>query len=248
MRPMLERIDHTVRHLSASGGNPDAVPDFEYSLLDCWADFRANPGGVFAVGGSAEVDEYPFVEPRGFFPPAPSPQGRVALIGHSAGGWISRVYLSDRNYGGRAYSGHSLVHSLVTLGSPLADSAGAAFRGVAWTNREAPPPNVRCLAVGATGTPGDCSGKLTLNAYSFCVDGGDGSVLDGDGVTPTFSAIALPQAKTLVLKGVTHFPWADVFGGPQFAPELAEEYRKGKPWYGSDSVVEQWAPWLTEES
>jgi hypothetical protein len=155
--------------------------------------------------------------------------------------------LSGRSYGGKAYGGSSLVHSLVTLGAPLADSAGAAFRGVAWTNREDPPPDVRCLAVGATGSPGDSSGQLTQNAYSFCIDGGDGSTLDGDGVTPTFSSIALPGAETLVLDGVTHFPWSDVFGGPQFAPELAEEHRNGKPWYGSPSAVAQWAPWLEKE-
>ncbi|EOD35369.1 hypothetical protein EMIHUDRAFT_63084, partial [Emiliania huxleyi CCMP1516] len=31
--------------------------------------------------------------PRGHFPEAGAARGRVALIGHSAGGWISRVYL-----------------------------------------------------------------------------------------------------------------------------------------------------------
>lgn len=247
MRPMLERIDHTVRHLAANGGDVTSVPDFQYSPLDCWADFRQTPGGVFSVGGSVEPDEYPVVEPRGTFPPAGAPQGRVAIIGHSAGGWISRVYLSDRSYGGKAYGGASLVHSFVTLGAPLADSAGPAFRGVAWTNREDPPADVRCLAVGATGTPGDSNGKLTLNAYSFCIDGGDGSKIDGDGVTPTFSSVALPGAETLVLDGVTHFPWSDVFGGPQFAPELAEDHRNGKPWYGTPETVELWAPWLEKQ-
>ena len=59
----------------------------------------------------------------------------MAIIGHSAGGWISRVFLSEREYGGRAYRGAALVHSLVTLGTPHGDSKGAAFRGVAWVNR-----------------------------------------------------------------------------------------------------------------
>ena len=45
MRPMLERIDHTVRHLCATG-DPAAVPPFKYSLLDCFLDFRSTPGGV----------------------------------------------------------------------------------------------------------------------------------------------------------------------------------------------------------
>jgi len=242
MRPMLERIDHTVRHLAANGGDATSVPGFQYSPLDCWADFWQTPGG------GVEPDEYPVVEPRGTFPPAGEPQGRVALIGHSAGGWISRVYLSGRSYGGKAYGGASLVHSMITLGAPLADSAGPAFRGVAWTNREDAPPDVRCLAVGATGTPGDSSGRTTFLCYSFCINGGDGSKVDGDGVTPTFSSVALPGAETLVLDGVTHFPWSDVFGGPQLAPELAKEHKNGKPWYGAPETVERWAPWLEEQN
>ena len=50
-----------------------------------------------------------------------------------------------------------------------------------------------------------------------------------------------------MLDGVTHFPWSDVFGGAQFAPELAEEHRNGKPWYGTPETVEQWAPWLEKQ-
>ena len=117
MRPMLERIDNTVRNLCCNekllkhDGAPLSseeaaaltVPGFKYSLADLWADFKDNPGGVFAVGGSSFVEEYPVVEPRGTFLPAPGPPvGKVAIVGHSAGGWISRIYLSDRNYGGRA--------------------------------------------------------------------------------------------------------------------------------------------------
>ena len=113
MRPMLERIDFTIRHLAGVAGNlgdfertttesleqsvEDAylqkqtkndnpqllIPNFSYNLLDCYADFRNNPGGVLEVGGSAEVDKYPLWEPKGRFPAAPEQMGRVALIGHS---------------------------------------------------------------------------------------------------------------------------------------------------------------------
>ena len=88
MRPVLERIDHTVRHVCASS---TAVPPIRYSLADLAGDFRDTPGGIFSVGGSAEVDEYPDVQPRGGFPPAAEPRGRVAIVGHSAGGWIARA-------------------------------------------------------------------------------------------------------------------------------------------------------------
>eukprot|EP00614_Pseudopedinella_elastica_P020122 CAMPEP_0172646640 /NCGR_PEP_ID=MMETSP1068-20121228/240345_1 /TAXON_ID=35684 /ORGANISM="Pseudopedinella elastica, Strain CCMP716" /LENGTH=326 /DNA_ID=CAMNT_0013460905 /DNA_START=1411 /DNA_END=2391 /DNA_ORIENTATION=- len=248
MRPMLERIDNAVRHLSAAGGDVSAVPRVGYSLADLWSDFRANPGGVFEVGGSSEPDEYPLVEPCGtFLPPPAPPKARVALVGHSAGGWISRVYLSSRSYAGKAYGGARLVHSLVTLGTPHGDAPGPAFKGVAWCNREAKPQGVRCLAVAAKGTPGDRSGALTQSSYAFCVEGSDGSDLDGDGLTPVQSALAFPGAEQLVLDRVTHFPWGDVFGGDVLAPELAMDYKAGMPWYGSENVVDKWAGWLSGE-
>jgi len=117
MRPMLERIDFTVRHFAASvagdldelqknkglenveygqgpkelfGRSSDSktnaqllIPEFSYNIIDCCLDFKNNPGGVLEVGGSAEVDDYPLWEPKGSFPKASDPQGRVALIGHS---------------------------------------------------------------------------------------------------------------------------------------------------------------------
>lgn len=199
------------------------IPDFSYNPIDLYQDFRNNPGGVLEVGGTAEVDDYPLWEPKGSFPPAPEPRGRVALIGHSAGGWICRAYLSDRSYGGRAYEGHEMVHSLVTLGSPHGNAPGPAFKGVEWVNRESLHPSVRALAVGGTGYPGDSSGDLTRNAYAFCCqEGSDGSGYDGDGVTPIGSALAMkeyaPHAETLELEDVGHFCWSDVFGGEAVAP------------------------------
>ncbi|KAL7550732.1 hypothetical protein ACHAWF_013938 [Thalassiosira exigua] len=203
------------------------IPKFSYNLLDLYADFRNNPGGVFEVGGSAEVDDYPLWTPRGSFPAAPEPAGRVALIGHSAGGWICRAYLSDRDYGGKVYRGTEVVHSLITLGSPHGNAPGPAFKGVEWVNREildaSGGDGVRALAVGGTGYKGDSSGQLTQNAYAFCCPrGSDGTTYDGDGVTPIESALAMkecmPHADTLVLDDVGHFCWSDVFGGEQLAP------------------------------
>jgi hypothetical protein len=249
MRPMLERIDHTVRHVAASGGDVTKVPTFEYSIADCIGDFRDNPGGVMQVGGSAEVDLYPVVNPRGKFPlPIEDAKGRVALIGHSAGGWIARAYLSDRSYGGKVYKGHDMVHSLITLGSPHGDAPGPAFKGVEWVNRENIPSNVRALAVAGSGFRGDSSGQLTQNAYSFCCNlGSDGKGYDGDGITPIHSALAMEGAETLVLSGrVTHFPWSETFGGDIFAPDLAKVHKEDKTWYGSGAALDQWVGWLEQ--
>lgn len=280
MRPMLERIDFAVRHMAGVAGSlkdfesmedelhksdsndgskilytaddPQIlIPKFSYNLIDCYQDFRSNPGGVFEVGGSAEVDKYPLWNPKGSFPSAPEPMGKVALIGHSAGGWICRAYLSDRNYGGKSYNGKELVHSLITLGSPHGNAPGPAFKGVEWVNSEVMDSSsgVRALAVGGTGYKGDSSGDLTRGAYSFCCPvGSDGSQYDGDGITPIQSALAMkqyvPHADTLVLEDVGHFCWSDVFGGDVVAPDLTKYHQEGRPWYGDKAVVEKWAGWL----
>lgn len=100
-RPILERIDFTVQHLVANLETQENailadknnailnIPKYQYSLWDCYQDFRHNPGGALAVGGSSKVDDYPVVEPRGFFPPpkhfrqgGDAPKKKIALIGH----------------------------------------------------------------------------------------------------------------------------------------------------------------------
>ena len=249
MRPILERLDMTVRHVAA--GNLDEIPAIKYSLADLWTDFWTTPGGVAKVGGSDKVVEYPVVNPRGTFPlPAEKPQGKIALIGHSAGGWISRIYLSDRSYGGKVYGGQDLVHSLVTLGSPHLKVSSPAFEGVAWVNEEDVVTSIKQLAVGGTGFKGDEWGALTKGSYAFCcANGSDGSTYDGDGVTPIQSALAWKGAQQLVLPNVTHFCWSEVWGSRLVAPELTEDHaRGGHPWYGDDIVLDQWADFLRVEN
>lgn len=263
VRPILERIDHAVRHAAATGlcasdveGGGTAprlvVPRPRLSLGDRYADFQKTPGGVLKVGGATDPSAFPTIEPSGTFPPpSAAPQGRVALIGHSAAGWISRLYLSSRDYGGRAYRGAELVHSLVTLGSPHGASEGAAFENVAWLRQVEDPDEdlarrVRMLAVGGTGYLGSEWGTFTRNSYAFCVPGGaeEAELLSGDGVTPLRSALDLPGAETLVIEDVSHAP-----GYPSVAaPELSRDYEERRRWYGSPDALDQWLGWLTKES
>jgi hypothetical protein len=257
-----------------------------YTFHDAWIDFQYNPGGVLRVGGSDQVDEYPIVEPRGIFPLPDSKKlfvtmttskgkdkdgttkktpvtkkkkKKIALIGHSAGGWISRIYLSSREYGGRAYKGTDHVHSLITLGTPHATACHPAFNGIEWCNREEVTPAddgsvkhekvlVPTLVVGGGGYKGDEWGPLTQNAYSFCCPrSSNGTSYEGDGLTPRFSSLGLPGAERLELDDVAHFCWSDVFGGSIVAPELSAAYQQGRPWYGSDSIVPKWANWLIRQ-
>eukprot|EP00581_Thalassiosira_minuscula_P018585 CAMPEP_0183733436 /NCGR_PEP_ID=MMETSP0737-20130205/41197_1 /TAXON_ID=385413 /ORGANISM="Thalassiosira miniscula, Strain CCMP1093" /LENGTH=382 /DNA_ID=CAMNT_0025966689 /DNA_START=34 /DNA_END=1185 /DNA_ORIENTATION=+ len=277
IRPMLERIDFTVRHLASVAGDlkdfekvaiesldksledsmMDAglqssddpqllIPDFSYTLKDCYEDCLNNPG-------ADEVDSCPLEIPRGSFSEASKPMGKIALIGHSAGGWICRAYLSKRNYGCKNYQGRQLVHSLITLGSPHCTAPGPAFNGVEWVNKEQfdIPSEVRALAVGGTGYNGGSSGLLTEHSYAFCCEhglNGNGTIYDGDGVTPIHSSLGMkefvPHAETLILDDVGHFCWSDVLGGEAFAPDLARYHKEGRPWYGDDHIIEKWVSWL----
>lgn len=263
VRPILERIDHAVRWTASMDddalkaavktGIPLTVPPMEYGLNDLFSDFLSNPGGVASVGGSAAPDEYPIVEPCGRFPEAPPARGRIAVIGHSASGWMSRIYLSDRAYGGKAYAGSELVHSLVTLGTPHIVGQGVPFVSVEWANRDPPvPEGVRCLAVGGTGTLGG-SNSFSAGAYAFCTpDGADGELLDGDGLTTVESAVGIadgPGVDRQTVEGVTHYCWSSAPFADQLVPELTKAFRDGQPWYGSESVLDangSWCEWLLE--
>lgn len=164
--------------------------------------------------------------------------------------------MSNRPYGGRVYDGSKLVHTLITLGTPHASAPGPAFEGISWVNKNkninitdngACNPPVRSLAVAGTGFEGGSWGSLTQSSYAFCCpDGTDGTDYTGDGVTPVFSALAYEDAKPLLLDGVSHFAWSDVFGGSFVAPELTADHKSGRPWYGSPEIVKVWASFILD--
>ena len=59
---------------------------------------------------------------------ASSPTGRVTLVGHSAGGVVSRLYLSPEPFRGESFGGLDRVSRLVSLGSPHAGIAASPMR------------------------------------------------------------------------------------------------------------------------
>ena len=246
VRPLLERVECTVRHLAAAEGDISKVPMdlFEsYSANDCWEDFQTTPGGALKVGGTSNPVEYPVVTPKGSFPAAGGPKSRVILIGHSAGGLVSRIFLSKRNYGGKVYGGCDLVHTIVTLGTPQGNAPGPAFKGVEWCNREHLPETVRGLAVGGRGFRGDSSGGIVKENYAFCCcNSTTGIDYDGDGVVPIASMLAFPGADKMVFDDCHHYSWTDAFGGN--LPDLSRMYRENPRWYGSDDVLDKWVDWI----
>lgn len=150
---------------------------------------------------------------------------RAVLVGHSAGGLLSRVYLGGETpYGGRRFSGYRRISHLITLGTPHAATAkGRLPELIGELNGMFPgalhPDRVSYLSVAGNAADGSSSRRVCKNYEKLTADGRVG----GDGVVPAELAL-LPGAEHLVLDGVYHAP------------------RYGR-WYGQDGqTVGRWWP------
>ncbi|MDB9526193.1 lipase [Oscillatoria sp. CS-180] len=162
---------------------------------------------------------------------------RVNLVGHSAGGWIARIYLGDVPYAvhkadqtrQNTWSGYKQVETLLTLGTPHVSQERWTRRNLDFVNQTYPgvhhdTVNYICIAGKAV------FGRrwrtwFTYNSYKLTV--GEGACW-GDGITP-ITAAHLPDAKNITLEGVYHSP------------------KPGIAWYGSPQVVDQWVLYLRNE-
>ena len=155
---------------------------------------------------------------------AGSPTGRVTLIGHSSGGVMLRLYLSDRSFAGRRYGGAGMCNRLITLGSPHQARRATPLR--AMVDREFPGaafPGVDYLAVAGTldptsSTASAFSRRTAANNYRSIVGT---SEVEGDGLVPVTSAL---------LQGARHLVLPDTAHGVFF----------GSSWYGSNDRLDQW--------
>jgi pimeloyl-ACP methyl ester carboxylesterase len=154
-----------------------------------------------------------------------SPTGKVTLVGHSSGGVVGRLYLSDRPFLGHTYAGLECVDWLITLGSPHHNRHGGQMRR--WVDQQYPgayfPPQVQYVCVAGKMVRGKGDGsiaqRLTYRFYGRLSGAGDAW---GDGLVPIASAI-LPGSRQVILEGVSHFGLSRV------------------PWYGSAEVMpRQW--------
>lgn len=159
----------------------------------------------------------------------------VTLIGHSAGGWISRIYLGDRPYDGRVWAGQQRVHTLITLGTPHTSQERWTRRNLEFVNTTYPGAyydHIRyvCLAGKAIyGTPrGSFANWFTYQSYKLTC--GEGACW-GDGVTPV-AAAHLSGAENMTYEGVLHAPRSRLRDRPE------------APWYGSPEIVTVWQAYL----
>lgn len=157
---------------------------------------------------------------------------RVNLVGHSAGGWIARIYLGEVLYNihpsdqGRScvWKAHPMVQTLVTLGTPHVSQERWTKRNLDFVKTHYPGafhPNVRYVCVAGKAVYGqrNWQGWFTYSSYELTCGQGD---CWGDGITPV-EAAHLEGAENLTLDGVIHSPKA------------------GKIWYGTPEAVRRWA-------
>ena len=162
---------------------------------------------------------------------ARSPSGRITLVGHSSGGILLRLFLTEAPFMGRRYGGRRLANTLVMLGSPHTALKATAMR--ARVARELPgaffasadPDPVRYVAVAGAIDLAEEAAQASASARRLAPTAYRNSSGDpadrGDGLVPVASAL-LEGAEALVLEGVAH--------GGAFGPV----------WYGTPAVVERW--------
>ncbi len=156
---------------------------------------------------------------------------QINLIGHSAGGWISRIYLGEVPYGKRnqnlTWKAHSKVSTLITLGTPHTSLERWTRSNLDFVNHNYPGAfyeKVRYICVAGKTIFGQRRLGNWLAYSSYKLTCGEGNTW-GDGITP-IEAAHLEGAKNLIIEGVMHSP------------------RSPKIWYGSQQSIDNWAQYL----
>jgi triacylglycerol esterase/lipase EstA (alpha/beta hydrolase family) len=162
---------------------------------------------------------------------------QINLIGHSAGGWISRIYLGEKPYcvhpGDLAteclWQAHTFVNTLVTLGTPHFSQEPWTRRNLDFVNNHYPGafyPQVRYVCLAGKAIYGDRRWNWAnwLAYSSYQITCGQGNTW-GDGITP-IEAAHLEGAENLILENVLHSP------------------RRLGIWYGSPEPLQSWIKYL----
>ena len=161
-----------------------------------------------------------------------SPSGRVTLIGHSSGGVMLRLYLSDQPFQGRCYGGSSRCDRLITLGSPHQAVRATPLR--AMVDRCFPgchEAGVDYVAIAAeldleSANASSFSRRSAKGSYRSIIGSTD---VAGDGLVPVDSAL-LRGARQLTLPDTAH--------GGLF----------GSTWYATAARLEHWWPFAVDDS
>ena len=154
-----------------------------------------------------------------------SSTNKVTLIGHSSGGMILRLFLSDLVFNQKIYNGKDYANCLVTLGSPNQAKRATYLRNFVSSTL---PGSFYSKDVNYISVAGelDLNGPIAtrtsvrISKSSYRALNGNGTLI-GDGLVPIDSALLI-GSKQVVMKETAH--------GKAF----------GKEWYGSKNKVEEW--------
>lgn len=160
---------------------------------------------------------------------------QVNLVGHSAGGWIARLYLGDVPYDihdsdcdrTTRWSAHHWVSTLVTLGTPHTSQERWTRKNLDFVNQTYPGAfhtDVRYACFAGKAVFGRLNWQTWIAFNSYTLTGGRGDCW-GDGITP-IQAAHLEGADNITLEAVYHSP------------------RPGIAWYGTPKIVQTWASYL----
>ena len=158
---------------------------------------------------------------------------QINLIGHSAGGWLSRIYLGEKPYSGRGevtssvWQAHPLVATVITLGTPHISQERWTRWNLDFVNQNYPGAfytNVRYVCVAGKTIFGQRRRGSWLAYSSYQLTCGNGNTW-GDGITP-IEAAHLEGASNIVIEGVKHSP------------------RSSPIWYGSPEPLQAWVQYL----
>ncbi|MBE9229930.1 lipase [Phormidium sp. LEGE 05292] len=160
---------------------------------------------------------------------------QINLIGHSAGGWISRIYIGEKPYtihgdeieSDQVWGAHSYVATLITLGTPHVSLERWTKRNLDFVKVNYPGafyPYIRYVCVAGKSIFGARKKGSWLAFNSYQITCGNGETW-GDGITP-IEVAHLDNAENLTIEGVRHSPKS---------PGL---------WYGSPEILPLWTKYL----
>jgi len=149
---------------------------------------------------------------------------KIDFIGHSSGGIMLRLYLSDQLFGGNRYNGKLITENLITLGSPHQALRATKLRK--FVDKEYPGSFFKEVNYISVGGKVDIQSKeaslltkcLARRSYESITGDLNG---EGDGLVPLSSSLLVGSYQVILL---------DTFHGGIF----------GKSWYGSASKVNDW--------
>lgn len=182
--------------------------------------------------------------------------GPVALVGHSAGGWIARIMLGDAVYDGSSWDRRPQVSLLMTLGTPHLSLEGYPFGRIQERRSgEAPdlPPDVRGSSLRfvrhhyptAASQPGvalvcgagkSIRGQRPRGPIPVAADAGGVahlSYMANSGHGSDWGDGVCPL-RTALLPGAQAFVMEDVW----------HTRGSGRLWYGSPTVIDYWSRYL----